>query len=125
MSEMTLQIRRHHARLRLGIEAGILGFDGPQRVILYDLSETGAKILLQQAWPISKGILAWLDYEAFGDIAWRKGRWCGMRFDKPISEQWLIRTRAASPGMEHAAKEKLLKQAEEFVGGRGRCEMGM
>lgn len=125
MSDRNHHVRRHHARLRLGIEADILGFDGPQKIILYDLSETGAKILLEQAYPISKGILTWLDYESFGDIVWRKGRWCGIHFDTPIDEQWLIRTRAASPAVEQLAKEKLLKEAEEFVAGGKRSELGM
>lgn len=118
-------VRRQHARLRLGIEASFLGFDGTQSVILYDLSATGAKVLLEHAQPVSKGILVWLNYEAFGDIAWRKGRWCGIRFDEAISDELLISTRALSPTLEHAAKEKLLSEAERFVTGEDGTEHGM
>lgn len=69
MREVNQHIRREKSRLRLGIEA----LDGTQFVILHDLSATGAKVLLEHDRPISKGILTWLDYEAFGDLAWRRG----------------------------------------------------
>ncbi|MXP44588.1 PilZ domain-containing protein [Allopontixanthobacter sediminis] len=125
MSIANQHVRRLHPRLRLGIDATFQGFDGLQSVILYDLSATGAKVLLEHARHVSKGILAWLDYEAFGDISWRKGRWCGIHFDEAISNEWLLGTRALSPTLDQAAKAKLLSEAESFVTGKTGTEHGM
>lgn len=125
MRDINQRVRRESSRLRLGIDARFEGLDGTQLVILHDLSATGAKVLLQYDRPISKGILIWMDYEAFGDLAWRRGRWCGIHFDEAISEEWLFNTRALSPTLEKAAKEKLLSEAERFVTGESRTEYGM
>ena len=115
------QHRREHARLRLGIEATFVGLDGTQAVVLQDLSLTGAKVLLEHAQPISQGLLRWMGYEAFCDVAWRKGHWCGVQFDEPVSQECLLATRAAVPALMEAPKERLLQHAREFVqGGNGR-----
>jgi hypothetical protein len=118
-------IRREHSRLRLGINAKILGFDGPELVILYDLSKTGAKFLLEHDHAISKGVLGWLDFEAFGEVVWQKGRWCGMQFDKPITDVCLLETREASPALKAEAEEELRQHAKDFVTGKSKSQLGL
>lgn len=117
-------IRRQHSRLRLGIDARFLGFDGLQSVVLHDLSKTGAKVLLEEARPVSQGVLSWMDFEVFGEVAWRRGRWCGIEFDEQVSEACLVRTRADAPALPAEARERLLNQAEEFVAGETAAEQG-
>ena len=111
--------RREHARLRLGIGAIFIGLDGAQAVVLQDLSQTGAKLLLEHAQPISRGFLRWLDYEVFAEVAWRRGRWCGVQFDALLSKDCLFATRAAAPAAAKASKILLLQHAEEFAQGTG------
>ncbi len=109
--------RRRNSRLRLGIEARFLGFDGDQSVALYDLSQTGAKVLLQNGSPVSQGILSWMGYEAFGDVVWRRGRWCGIHFEEELPDDWVFATRQATPVLLEAPGKELLGVAEKFVTG--------
>lgn len=109
--------RRGCPRLRLGIEASFVGFDGPQAVILQDVSQTGAKLLLQRATPISQGLLRWMNYEMFIEAAWRRGYWCGVAFDEPLPEEHLLATRAAVPALMNETRERILQRAREFVQG--------
>ena len=116
MSE-DLQHRRGNARLRLGIEASFIGFDGTQAVILQDISQTGAKLLLRRATPVSQGLLQWMDYEVFAEIAWQRGHWCGVIFDEPVPQEYLLATRAAVPALMNESRERILQSAREFVQG--------
>lgn len=109
--------RRGNARLRLGIEAEFVGFDGNQAVILQDVSRTGAKLLLQRATPISQGLLRWMDVEMFIEVTWRRGYWCGVTFDEPLPEEYLLATRAAVPALMNESRERILQRAREFVQG--------
>lgn len=111
------QHRRGSARLRLGIEAEFIGFDGNQAVILQDVSRTGAKLLLQRATPISQGLLRWMNYETFMELSWRRGYWCGVSFDEPLPEECLLATRAAVPALMNESRERILQRAREFVQG--------
>lgn len=117
--------RRNHSRLRLGIDANVLGFDGPQSVLLHDLSSTGAKILLERDETFSQGILGWLEFEAFGEIVWRRGRWCGMQFAKPVTDECLLKTREASPTLKAEAEEELRQHAKDFVTGKTKAQLGL
>ena len=109
--------RRGSARLRLGIEAEFVGFDGNQAVILQDVSKTGAKLLLQLTTPISQGLLRWMNYETFIEVTWRRGYWCGVRFDESLPEECLLATRAAVPALMNESRERILERAREFVQG--------
>ena len=109
--------RRAHPRLNLGIEAKFISLDGPETVILQDLSATGAKIQLARDEPLSKGILVWMDYEVFGDILWRDAFLCGISFDRPISNSCLVATRAAAPGLIKDASLSTARYAKDFVSG--------
>jgi len=109
--------RRANARLRLGIEASFVGFDGTQTVILQDVSRTGAKLLLQLTTPISQGLLRWMNYEMFIEVTWRRGYWCGVSFDEPLPEECLLATRAAVPALMNESRERILERAREFVQG--------
>lgn len=111
------QHRRGKSRLRLGIEATFIGFDGNQAVMLQDLSATGAKLLLQRTIPISQGLLRWMEYEVFIEATWRRGFWCGTSFAEPVPEEWLLATRAAVPDLMNQSRERMLQRAREFVMG--------
>lgn len=110
--------RREKPRLNLGIEAKIMGLDGQQSVVLQDISASGAKVQLAKAEPLSKGILTWLTYEVYADVVWRDGHWCGLKFDNLISNQCLVETRAAAPGLINDARRNKNRHAEDFVSGR-------
>ncbi|WP_228242367.1 PilZ domain-containing protein [Porphyrobacter sp. GA68] len=114
--------RRAHPRLRLGVEARLIGLDGTQDVILQDLSCTGAKLLLERAEHISQGVLRWMDFEAFGDVTWRKGRWCGIAFDELLPEDVLHATRQAAPALLKQPAERLRRHARTFALGEDSSE---
>ena len=112
--------RRQNSRLLLGIEAEFIGMDGPEAVMLQDLSATGAKLQFAQPHSHRQGFLRWMRYEVFGDIVWIKGAWCGIQFDRPISQACLLDTRSAAPGLIQDAKNSTYRDAEAFVKGSPR-----
>lgn len=109
--------RRQFPRLMLGITAEFIGLEGRQRVMLQDLSATGAKIQLMRPDSGPRGILRWLDYEVFAEVKWRRSGWCGLIFDPPISNACLVRTRLAAPGLIAEEKRNRHSHARDFVGG--------
>jgi hypothetical protein len=113
-----LQHRRGTPRLRLGIEARFTSLEGAQPVLLQDLSKTGAKLLLADEKVSSSGFLHWLQYEMFAELAWRKGRWCGVQFDEPVPEDWVLGTRAEAPALAEERDKRLRQFAQKFVEGK-------
>ena len=63
--------RRGRARLRVGVTAAIHTVNGRQRITLLNLSESGALLQLKDDEPFDRGVLRWIDYEAFGTVVWR------------------------------------------------------
>ena len=115
-----MQQRREHARLRLGIEAELVGLNGRQAVVLQDLSATGAKVQLRNPARIDRGILSWFHFEVFGEVVWQRNGWCGMAFDRPLSDGCLFETRDAAPGLQAEARLSVARYAQEFVNGQRR-----
>ncbi len=109
--------RRAYARLRLGVPARLLTLDGEQWVTLIDLSQSGARVVLEASGRISGGLLRWLGYEAFGDPAWQVGDELALHFDEPIEPTWLIETRRRAP-VELDWNRQTRNAAREFVTGR-------
>ncbi len=111
------QPRRAYSRLRLGIPARLLTLDGQQYVTLVDLSQSGARILLEASGKVTGGLLRWLGFETFGDPAWQTGGELALHFDEPIEAAWLIETRRRAP-VELDCELLARQAAREWVSGR-------
>ena len=94
--------RRNFARLRLGIAARLDTLDGSQKVRLLDLSQGGAQIILSKPGEPAAGLLTWLDFEAFGEAAWRDGDTLGLKFERLIPLSCLVQTRQRAPSVVKA-----------------------
>lgn len=110
-------IPRTEPRVRLVIEAVLMGMEGRQQVILFDLSRAGAKVEFEAPPAEKAGFLSWMEFETFGDVVWREGLYVGLKFDKPIPVQWLDDTCDRVGDGDAYRHEELLKQAREWVEG--------
>jgi hypothetical protein len=86
--------RRRAARLRLAIDARLVTTWGEYPVRLDNLSETGAHVSRPKKDRFGPCVLQWLGYEALGEMVWMRGGYCGIRFDKPLPDEWVTATRA-------------------------------
>jgi hypothetical protein len=110
--------RRAYSRLRLGIPARLLTLEGQKAVTLVDLSQSGARILLDGPSRVNGGgMLRWLGYEAFGDVAWQFGEDLALQFDQSVDLSWLVETRQRAP-VELDRDRHIRRAAREFVTGR-------
>ena len=104
---MALHGKRLASRLRTRLPARLVTLDGEYRVILLDLSCTGASVrrdgLLFEA---GNAILQWMGHEAFCIARWNQAGQCGLAFDQPIPLEWVLATR------DHDATERLPDDAE-------------
>ena len=91
--------RRAHARLEVGIDARVETFDGKLPARLIDLSQHGAHIVLRRHCEISRGVLSWLEFEAFGFVAWSDGDHVGLEFDEVVPLEQLVETRNRAPSV--------------------------
>lgn len=98
--EQPEQHRRGHARLRLGIAAELMTLDGRKRVTLLDLSQSGARVRLNEPGRLRQAMLYWIEFEAFGLVVWQDGLQVGLEFEPPISEATVLATRSWQPS-EH------------------------
>jgi len=110
------QPRRGKARLRTGIPAALVTMEGRQEILLVDLSETGAGILVDDPGHIAGGLLQWMDYEVYGAVVRRVGQDVGLQFDVPIDLDWVIDTRAWLPMLTDETG-KLRRFARDWVRG--------
>lgn len=94
--------RRNFARLRVGIAARFDTLDGTQKVRLVDLSQGGAHIILSKPGEPAAGLLTWLDFEAFGETAWREGEDLGLKFERLLPLSCLVATRKRAPSVVRA-----------------------
>jgi len=115
--------RRASARLRLRLAARLVLLDSTQRCILTDLSQGGARLVINE--PICRGaqaVLMWgAGLEAFGEVAWHGLRHCGLVFDEPLADTLLQATRDLD-AIEHLAPDRdlLRGSARAFVRGTAR-----
>jgi hypothetical protein len=85
--------RRATVRTPADCPARLQTSSGDWQVQLADLSEGGARLLLND--PPQKGataLLAWRSHEVLCTIAWRNQDTCGVTFEKPISGELVIET---------------------------------
>jgi hypothetical protein len=78
--------RRGAARSRVAGEARLQTPGGDWKGLLWDLSETGARVQVQN--PPSAGataLLKWESNEWFCKVVWTIGEMCGVVFERPIA----------------------------------------
>lgn len=109
--------RRSEPRVKLAIDAVLMGMDGRQEITLLDLSLAGAKVAFNEPPKENAGFISWMEFETFGDVVWREGLYVGFKFDRPIPQQWLMLTRERVGDGDTYRHEQLLKQAKEWVEG--------
>jgi hypothetical protein len=108
--------RRTFARLQVGIGAWLETLDGKQSVRLVDLSQGGAHVILSRPDEAGAGVLTWLDFETFGELAWQDGNGIGLTFDKLLPLACLVETRQRAPSVVRA-EELGTELAKAWVSG--------
>src|SRR5438132_437543 len=85
--------RRQRPRLRLAINASLITTLGQYRVRLDNLSREGAHLWRPCSERFDRCLLRWLDFEAWGEVVWSREGHCGIRFEKPIPDRWVMESR--------------------------------
>jgi hypothetical protein len=62
-------------------------------VRLDNLSPTGAHLSRPREDVISRGILEWFEFEAYGEAVWQRLGYCGMQFESRLDDSWVEHTR--------------------------------
>jgi len=117
VATLDFEPRRGKARLRAEIAAELVTVGGRQKISLIDLSETGARLRMVDSEPLGRGILKWMDFEAFGSVVRRYGEDIGLQFEHPIELAWVLDTREWL-SIRPRAKDELRHFAKEWVRGR-------
>lgn len=104
--------RRNRSRLHIRLPAKMETRAENLRVVMIDLSTTGARVLLQDL-PQSgtEVVLYWDKYEAFGEVVWAEGVHCGISFFDPIPEETVLATREFDDAARLPKDKELLRQA--------------
>jgi|SRR5688572_31096189 hypothetical protein len=105
-----LDPRRASPRLQLGIGARFDTLDGRQKVRLIDLSQGGAQVILSEPGEVREGVLAWLGFDSYAEVAWQRDDHAGLTFDRPLPISYLVETRMRAPAV-------VLEMAQEWVSG--------
>jgi hypothetical protein len=114
--------KRLASRLKTRLPARLITLDGEFRVILLDLSRTGASVRRDGLrFASGEAILQWMGFETFCIARWNALNQCGLQFDQPIPNEWVLATR------QHDATERLpddeelvRRRAREWVAGLAR-----
>lgn len=86
--------RRGRSRLRVRLPARLVTRTLTKQVILADLSLTGAKVATDAELKLgTEVVLEWGKFEAFGEVVWCRGQFCGIAFFDPIAQGVLLATR--------------------------------
>ena len=106
--------RRQFARLDVGMRARFITLAGEQLVRLVNLSQNGAQLILSRPENAGAGVLIWLDYEAFGELAWHEEDTIGIVFDDLLRPGTLAQTRLRAPSV---VREEDARAAQAWVAG--------
>lgn len=99
------QGRRSISRLRLILEGRLITHRGSYAVRIDNLSQTGAHLSRTRIDDDApRCVLQWLGHEAMGEVMWVKGAYCGVKFDKPLSEHVVLETREQYPDVPEVLK---------------------
>lgn len=110
--------RRAVSRLHVRLPARALTLTDTRPAVLWDLSLRGAQIETDaQVRPGGEILLQWSRFEAFGEVVWRDGRRCGIRFHDMLTREELFATRdlddcAHLPRDHDLARESARRWAE-------------
>ncbi len=86
--------RRSRSRLRVRLPARVITRTQTGQAILADLSLTGAKVSTDAELKLGgEVVLEWGRFEAFGEVVWIRGQYCGISFFDMIEPAVLIATR--------------------------------
>jgi len=94
-----VDVRRAYLRLPLGIGAFFDTLDGRKHVRLIDLSQSGAQLILSDPEPIDRGVLSWLGFDTYAEVAWRDDEHIGLTFDRLLPLPVLVETRKRAPSV--------------------------
>ena len=98
-SQHGVDSRRAFLRLQVGIGARLDTLDGSQKVRLIDLSQGGAHVVLSRPEEAGAGVLTWMNFETFGELAWIEESHLGLKFDKLLPPGCLAETRRRAPSV--------------------------
>jgi len=115
--------RRQDARLRVELRARLIMLDGTMRAVLADLARFGARLYAPDSGlgPGREAVIAWEEFEAFGEVRWTDGLYLGLRFDEPLAKAVLMATRRAEDARVMPLQRELLREAaQKFVNPRFR-----
>ncbi|KUO55300.1 MAG: hypothetical protein APF82_05105 [Sphingomonadales bacterium BRH_c42] len=113
--------RRDAARLRLYLPARLILVDGVVPCIVEDISQTGAKLLIQNARPIGQsGILQCPPLDIFFDRVWAEGVRVGVAFEEPVAPETLHALRQLHDNHGALSKQELRRTAQDWVRGTTR-----
>jgi hypothetical protein len=118
------EFRRQQMRVRLAADGAFLGLDGRQTITVLDLSQIGARVAFQEPPWEKAGFLSWMEFETFGDVMWREGLYVGLKFDRPIPFEWLVKTSERVTDADAYRREVLLNQAKAWVEGSTQSSTG-
>jgi len=86
--------RRRHSRLRTRLPAQLMTLTDTWQVTMFDLSFFGARVAIDGfVRPGGEVVLCWSGFEAFANVAWCSGGYCGLVFEEPLPGKVLIATR--------------------------------
>ncbi len=104
--------RRAFARLRTKYPAKLILLSDNLKGYLLDLSETGAKVILDDCDVLhGEGVLQWAGFEVFGKVSWTKDSICGFEFLEDLSANAVQTTRA----LPHWSEDLELESCREFL----------
>ena len=114
--------QRAECRLRVGLPAVLITRDGTRRVMLEDLSASGARIVGIVPYGSNEPVvLQWASFEALGEVWWSEDGTCAIRFADPVPAADLLATRDLADRARAPAERELVRRAAAaFVKGRMR-----
>ncbi len=115
-SQLGADSRRSFLRLRVGIGARFETLAGSQAVRLIDLSQGGAQIILSRPEEAGAGVLTWLTFESFAELAWQEESHIGLRFERVVAPACLAETRRRAPSVVRE-EESGTKLAQAWASG--------
>lgn len=104
--------RRARSRLRVRLPVRVSTRTQTRTGVLADLSLTGARIATDAELKLGgEVLLEWGQFEAFGEVVWSRGQYCGISFFEMISNATLIATRDLDDASHLPRDRDLLRQA--------------
>lgn len=111
--------RRRFPRFLCSMAARFTTSHASHKVTLANLTSMGAHVVLEQPQLVSAGRLKWLRFEVFAQVVWQDRHSCGLVFEEPLVEDWLLETKGYAEAIERDRSGKVLKLASAWVYGPG------